>query len=546
MASLTLNWLNKAHSRQLAYEPNYPLLKRVSTHVPAGADAALADSPAYRDNWLIQGDNLQALKALLPFYRGQVKCIFIDPPYNTGSAFEHYHDKLEHTQWLHMMYPRLLLLRELLADDGSIWVTLDDNEAHYAKVLMDEVFGRQNFLSTVVWQKTTSVHNNATAFSSATDFALVYTKIINNFKMGRAPRSERNSGDYSNPDNDARGDWASSPLHVSLTSGQRGKQYAQTGKSSGLFPLISPHGEEIFPPRGRAWAYSIESIAEFEKQSLIWWGKLGQNQPRLKRFKNENKEGVVPGTLWLSDEVGHNQEAKAENMALLSVTDELFSTPKPERLLERVLTLATNPNDLVLDSFLGSGTTAAVAHKMGRRYIGIEMGEHALTHCQPRLEKVIAGEQGGVSSAVGWQGGGAFSTYGLGAQVFITQGKDKGKIDPAVRFADLAAYVWQQETRLPATQAFTSPCLGATQHDEGHRTAYYLLYNGILGDKRPESGNVLTYEVLAALDACFPFTASDGQRVVFGEACRVSPATLARANMSFKKIPYSLRAGKMI
>jgi adenine-specific DNA-methyltransferase len=263
-------------------------------------------------------------------------------------------------------------------------------------------------------QKTTSVHNNAVTFSSATDMILVFSKDISKFQMGRAPRSERNASDYTNPDNDQRGAWASSPLHVSLTSGQRGKQFAQTGKSSGLFPIINCYGEEIWPPKGRCWGYSPETIANFEKDKLIWWGKNGRNQPRLKRFLKENKEGVVPTTLWLSEEVGHNQEAKAENSVLLTNLSELFSTPKPERLIKRVIELSTDIGDLVLDSFAGSGTTGAVAHKMGRRWIMVELGEHCQTHIVPRLKKVIDGEdQGGISKAVSWQGGGGFRYFCL-------------------------------------------------------------------------------------------------------------------------------------
>ena len=366
------------------------------------------------DNKLIFGDNLLALKALEQAYAGKVKCVFIDPPYNTGSAFTHYDDGLEHSIWLSLIRDRLEIIRSLLSDDGSLWITIDDAEGHYLKVLCDEIFGRPNFIGTVTWQKTTSVHNNAVMFSSATDMVLAFSKDITKFQMGRVQRSERNKSDYSNSDNDPRGPWASSPLHVSLTSGQRGKQYAQSGKSSGLYPIISPLGEHVLPPKGRCWGYSIESIQAFESNNLIWWGKNGKNQPRLKRFLKDNKDGVVPITLWLSEEVGHNQEAKAENASLLEHVSELFSTPKPERLLKRVLEIATNPGDLVLDSFAGSGTTGAVAHKMGRRWIMIELGEHCHTHIIPRLKKVIDGEdQGGISKAVNWQGGGGFRYYSL-------------------------------------------------------------------------------------------------------------------------------------
>lgn len=366
------------------------------------------------DNKLIFGDNLLALKALEQEYTGKVKCVFIDPPYNTGSAFEHYDDGVEHSIWLGLIRDRIEILRNLLSDDGSIWITIDDSEGHYLKAICDEIFGRLNFMGTVTWQKTTSIHNNAVTFSSATDMILVYAKNILNFKMGMVERSERNTGDYKNPDNDPRGPWTTSPLHVSLTSGQRGKQYALTGKSSGLFAIISPHKEEIWPPKGRCWGYSPESIKAYEAEGRIWWGEDGKNQPRLKRYIQEGKEGIVPSTLWLSEDVGHNQEAKAENAKLLPEVEQLFSTPKPERLLKRILSLSTNPGDLVLDSFAGSGTTGAVAHKMGRRWIMVELGEHCHTHIIPRLQKVVTGEdQVGISEAMGWEGGGGFRYYSL-------------------------------------------------------------------------------------------------------------------------------------
>jgi adenine-specific DNA-methyltransferase len=366
------------------------------------------------DNRLIFGDNLLALKALEQEFTGKIKCVFIDPPYNTGSAFEHYDDGIEHSLWLSLIRDRLEILRQLLCQQGSIWITIDDSEGHYLKVMCDELFGRLNFIGTATWQKTTSIHNNAVLYSSATDMVLAYAKDIKSFQMGRLPRSERNTNDYSNPDNDPRGPWASSPLHVSLTSGQRGKQYAASGTSSGLFAITSSLGDKVWPPKGRCWGYSPETIKQFDAEGLIWWGKDGKNQPRLKRFMKDSKVGVVPTTLWLSDDVGHNQEAKYENARLLPELNELFATPKPERLLQRVLQLSTETGDWVLDSFAGSGTTGAVAHKMGRRWVMVEIGEHCHSHIIPRLKKVIDGEDlGGITKAADWQGGGGFRYYRL-------------------------------------------------------------------------------------------------------------------------------------
>lgn len=404
---LELRWPGKDSPTKL--EPRILLEDAELGRGAVNRGANLSDS-----NLLIHGDNLLALRALEASHADQVKCVFIDPPYNTGSAFEHYEDGIEHSLWLSLIKPRVEILHRLLTQDGSIWVTIDDAEGHYLKVLMDEVFGRHNFLGTISWQKTTSVHNNATWFSSMTDMMLVYAKNRDSFQMGRIPRSARNLKDYSNPDNDPRGPWTSSPLHVSLTSGQRGKQFAKTGTSSGLFPITNRHGEDVMPPKGRCWAYSEERIKELDTQGLIWWGKTGHNQPRLKRYLADQQGGVVPTTLWLSESAGSNQEAKAENARLLPDLKDLFSTPKPERLLFNVLTLATNPGDIVLDSFAGSGTTGAVAHKMDRRWVMVELGDHCLTHTHPRMERVIRGlDNGALGQELEFKGGGGFRYFRL-------------------------------------------------------------------------------------------------------------------------------------
>lgn len=517
----TLDWLTREEDVKRASSVPYRLLE---------ADPELSTGDTASGNMLIQGDNLDALKSLLPYYRGRVKCIYIDPPYNTRSAFEHYDDNLEHSQWLAMMYPRLELLRELLREDGSIWVSIDDSEGHYLKAILDEVFGRRNFLGTVTWQKTTSIHNNAVLFSSASEFVLAHSRNLDFFKMGRVPRSTRNASDYSNPDNDPRGPWTSSPLHVSLTSGQRGRQYALSGQSSGLFPIVGPHGQHVLPPRGRCWAYSPETIERFEAEKRIWWGSSGRNQPRLKRFLDQTREGAVPTTLWLSSDVGHNQEAKAENASLLPELENLFATPKPERLLKRILELSTTAGDIVLDSFLGSGTTAAVALKMRRRWIGVETGQHAVTHCVPRLKKVIDGEQGGISEGANWQGGGGFTFYRLGAEVFDAA----GHIRAGIGFNELAAHVWFSETGAPRL-ANGGPFLGI--HDG---KGYALLYNGILGDKRPQGGNVLTNATLATIRKAAEGFA--GQITVYGEASRLGPARLKEESVTFKQTPYDVKA----
>lgn len=501
-----LDWVNKTQAAGSATDVPYHLLQLASVHGDPG-----------NDNMLIQGDNLLALKALLPFYRGQVKCIFIDPPYNTQSAFDHYDDKLEHSQWLSMMYPRMVLLRELLAENGSIWITIDDNEAHYLKVLMDEVFGRGNFVANIIWQKVFSPKNTARHFSEDHDHMLVFAKNGAVWSPNAMPRPEKLDASYKNPDSDPRGPWTS------------GDVSARNFYGAGTYPITCPSGRVIDgPPNGMFWRVSKDKFAAMDADKRIWWGLSGKNTPRIKRFLSEVKQGVVPQTLWLNVEVGNTQEAKKEVVALFG--SENFMTPKPERLLQRALHIATNPNDLVLDSFLGSGTTTAAALKMGRRWIGIEMGEHAVTHCMPRLEKVIAGEQGGISKAVNWQGGGGFRFYTVGEPVF----DGEGGIHDGVRFAALAAFLWHFETGEPARQDFITPLMGRY-----HDTGYYLLYNGILGDRRPQGGNVLTGKVLAHLDANF---SHDGPRVIYGEKTLLGETRLREAGIVFKQIPYDIKA----
>lgn len=336
------------------------------------------------ENMLIHGDNLLALKALESKYSGQVKCIYIDPPYNTGSAFEHYDDNLEHSTWLSLMKPRIEILRNLLDEYGSLWISIDDDEGHYLKTLCDEIFGRNNFVNTCIWQKKHTRSNDAKWFSDNHDFILVYAKNKEVWKPNLLPRSEESKKGYTNPDNDPRGVWASGPCHV------------KTPNEKDIYPIITPSGRKVMPPAGTSWRFSKDKMDSLIKDNRIWFGENGDNVPRYKRFLTDVQQGFVPLTLWFRDEVGDNQEAKKEVKQIDPIS--VFGTPKPERLIERVLTLATNEGDLVLDSFLGSGTTAAVAHKMNRKYIGIEMGNHAYTHCKVRLDKVISGEDnGGIS-----------------------------------------------------------------------------------------------------------------------------------------------------
>ncbi len=508
-----LNWLTRDDDIQATKKVPYRLLEEVPELSYGDKDSG---------DMLIQGDNLEALKSLLPFYAGQVKCIYIDPPYNTKSAFEHYDDNLEHSKWLAMMWPRLEVLRELLSEDGSIWVSIDDNEAHYLKVIMDEVFGRRNFIVNVVWQKRTSpdarIH-----LGDAQDHILVYGKnlTISRNSFNELSLNEEQRKAYKNPDKDPKGPWVSTDFT------------AQGYRPNQMYEITTPSGTAYSPPEGRCWGNLQAVFKRLVSENRIWFGKDGGSRPRQKNYLSE-AFGVKSWSWWGNKDVGHNQEAKKEINSMFGAGN-AFDTPKPERLIERVLQVGSNPGDLVLDSFLGSGTTPAVALKMGRRYIGIEMGDHAVTHCQPRLAKVVDGEQGGISETQNWQGGGGFRFYKLGANAF----DEDGRICPDIRFPVLAAHVWFSETSSPWNGKGDSPALGI--HDG---KGYSLLYNGILGDKRPDGGNVLTAKTLqiirddiAKLEKNFT-----GPLVIYGESSRMGDARLKRENVIFKQTPYDVKA----
>jgi adenine-specific DNA-methyltransferase len=472
--------------------------------------ASLAYGEPDAPNMLIEGDNLDALKALLPYYAGQVKCIFIDPPYNTRSAFEHYDDNLEHSQWLSMMYPRLELLRELLSEDGSIWVTLDDNEAHYFKVIADEVFGRENLVGAIIWQHSIQGKNDAKKTSLHHNHVFSYAK-SQAFSLGKLQRTDEHNVNYRNPDSDPKGAW------------RAGDFRSPNLRANLRYEVTTPSGKTIEPP-AKGWRWSKEVFHEKVASGEIIFSE--DERRIIRKIHLSDQGGRVVESIWFGKDVGTTRDANREIAQVLPETT-IFSTPKPEALIQRVLDVATRPGELVLDSFLGSGTTAAVAHKMKRRWIGIEMGEHARTHCQPRLAKVVDGEQGGVSEAVAWKGGGGFRFYKLGVPVL----DDDGGIRDGIRFEHLAAHVWFSETGTPrSSRAGRSAFLGA------HRgIGYYLLFNGILGDLGKGSGNVLTRRVLRSLPEF------DGPKVIYGEASDFSAEQLAELGIRFRQTPYDIK-----
>ncbi|PEG86221.1 MULTISPECIES: site-specific DNA-methyltransferase [unclassified Lactobacillus] len=321
--------------------------------------------------------------------------MYLDPPYNTSNHDFVYNDNFNHATWLTFMKSRLEIAWKLLSDDGTIWISIDDNESHYMKVLEDSIFGRENFLDEVVWQRAYSPVNLKKTFSRSHDYIQVYAKNNSSEKeLNRLPRSAEANSRYKNPDNDPRGAWKPGDLSVG------------PAVKENIYPITTPSGRTVLPPNGRSWVYSKDKFNEMIKDNRIWFGKDGINVPSVKRFLSDVK-GVVAQTLWTYEEVGHNQDAKREIKKLFN-NNSVFTTPKPEKLLRRIITLGSNEKDLVLDFFMGSATTQAVAMKMHRRFIGIEQMDYINTISVPRLQKVIAGEQGGISKAVKWQGGGSF------------------------------------------------------------------------------------------------------------------------------------------
>jgi len=351
-----------------------------------------------KENLIIKGDNHIVLEKLSSVYSEKVKCIYIDPPYNNGDIYHHYNDNSSSDEWLDEMKIILKQLYSLLSEDGSLWISIDDNEVHYLKVLADSVLGRDKFITTIIWQQRTT-RENRKVFSNNHEYILVYAKRPELFKASRnlIKLPEDVLKRYKNPDNDPRGSWQSVSANV------------QAGHAvpTQFYEITAPNGKMHKLPQGRCWSYNKQKMESEIANNNIWFGLDGNGVPRIKKFLKDAKSGITPETLWLAEEVGTNKSAK-KHLISMNLSEKLFDTPKPEELVKKILEIATNSGDLVVDAYLGSGTTAAVAHKMNRNYIGIEIGEQVESIVIPRLDKVISGEQGGISKEVEWQGGGTF------------------------------------------------------------------------------------------------------------------------------------------
>lgn len=483
------------------------------------------------ENLIVEGDNLEALKALMPFYYGKVKCIYIDPPYNTGNEGWVYNDRVNsprmkewlgkavgpegedltrHDKWLCMMYPRLKLLRDLLRDDGVIFISIDDNEHCNLKMIMDEIFGAENFITNIIWQKKFSPQNDAKYFSDNHDFITVYAKKKNTngnkdgWVRNLLPRSVGSSERFSNPDNDPRGAWASADMTV------------KTYTSSTDYPITTPSGEIINPTKGRCWSVSKESFQKLVKEKRVWFGRKKNNVPRLKLFLSEVQSGMVPVTIWLHGEVGHNQEAKQEIKKLLGTEDFPFDTPKPTRLLKRIIQIATNKNDIILDSFAGSGTTAQAVLELNkedggnRKFILVELEKKiAREITQERVRRVAKNLKSG-----------DFEYAELGQPLFAAD----GNINTEVSFEEMAAYIYFTET----LTHIDKKKIKGNYIGECNGTEYYLLFKG-------KDENILNRATLKGIKK------DDERKVVYADKCLLDADILEKYNITFKQIPYSVR-----
>jgi site-specific DNA-methyltransferase (adenine-specific)/adenine-specific DNA-methyltransferase len=544
----SLNWIGKEAVENHHQQVPFHLLKDVPD---------LACGEPGDGNLIVEGDNLVALKALLPYYAGQVKCIYIDPPYNTGNEGWAYNDNVNspvirewlgkvvgkegetldrHDRWLCMMYPRLTLLRRLLREDGVIFISIDDDEVVNLRFIADEIFGHENFIANVVWQKKQSPQNDAINISDMHDHILVYAKRAkqdrsdpNGWQRNLITRSVEQNRRYTNPDNDSRGPWTSADATVNKTADERPNLY---------YAVINPNtAKEVWPSRRRTWLFEKSVFDKLMNDGRIWWGTKGGNFPRLKKYLAETTEGVVPSTWWTREVAGDNQESRRELRRIFDdMAEDAFSTPKPTRLIERILQIATNPGDLILDSFAGSGTTGHAVLRLNhaapdqepRRFILVEMEPKiARDVTAERVRRVAEGYKNAKGERVEGLGGG-FRYCELGEPLF----DERGKIRETVSFADLARHVYFTETGepLPRGRVTKSPFLGSCRG-----VGIYLLYNGILSDKSVAGGNVLTSVTLAHLP---PY---NGHKIVYGAGCRLSRARLVREGITFKQTPYTIK-----
>lgn len=522
----TLHWIGK--EKVINHHMDVPF--KVLEHSYGFDNGKQSDQETKSGNKIIHGDNLEALKALLPEYEGKIKCIYIDPPYNTGNESWVYNDNVNdpkmkkwlgqvvgkesedlsrHDKWLCMIYPRLKLLHKLLADDGAIFISIDDNEQANLKLICDEIFGVGNFINNVIWQKKYTQSNDAKYFSDTHDFIVCYAKNKGAFKIGLFPRNEKQLNAYKNPDNDSRGSWKSTPLTV------------KTASEAYIYEIETPTGKKFLPPKSRSWMYSKEAFLRDVEDNRIWFGSKGDSAPAKKSFLSEVKRGVTPKTLWLYDEAGHNHLAKQEIKEIL--VESSFDTPKPSKLIELILRICNiNNNDFILDSFAGSGTTAHAVLNLNkqdggnRKFICIEMEDYAENITAERVKRVIKGYGEDKKAVEGT--GGSFDFYELGQPLF----NEDGNLNESVGIEKIRSYVWYTETKM----AFVEPENSDNKHFLGKKdeTAYYFNYE-------PTEVTTLNHDFLATIKF------KSEQYVIYADNCLLTKEFMSKHNIIFKKIP---------
>ncbi len=528
------------HFKGKVFVENHHLAVPFHELVPV-REKGLSEKASLHDNLVIHGDNLAALKSLLPTYHGKVKCIYIDPPYNTGNEGWAYNDNVNsplmqdwlgkvvdrddltrHDKWCCMMMPRLKLLRELLAEDGVIFVSIDDNEVHHLRCLMDEVFGEENFFATAIWQKVFSPKNTAKYFSEDHDYVMAYARRIKAWRPNLIERSERAVKRYKNPDDDPRGPWSSSDLT------------ARNFYSQGTYEVTSPSGKKFKPSVGNYFRVSPEKFAELDEDGRVWWGKSGNNMPRLKRFLAEVKKGVVPQTLWLHTDVGNTQEAKKELVSTLQFerSEDVFNTVKPSRLIRRILQIATDPDSIVLDSFAGSGTTAHAVLAQNRedggnrRFILVECENYADTITAERVRRVIKGVPSAKDKSLKTGLGGTFSYFELGHPMRQESLLDGSHLPS---WEKLAGYIFFTATGQEFDPAEINRETGLIGRTRSHDV--FLLYEP---DVEKLKNLALTLSAARALPT------GTRRRLVFAPAKYLDPEFLQEYRIDFQQLPFQI------
>ncbi|MFA4910836.1 MAG: site-specific DNA-methyltransferase [Desulfobacteria bacterium] len=528
-----------------SFVQNHHLLVKYHELIPK-KDKSLTDKVSLHDNLIIHGDNLKALKALLPLYAGKIKCIYIDPPYNTGNEKWAYNDNVNspmmqewlgkvvdredltrHDKWLCMMMPRLKLLRELLREDGVIFISIDDNEVHHLRMLMDDVFGEENFVADVIWQKKFSPQSDSKYFSDMHDFIVVYAKHktigseTNGWLRNLLPRTEGMEERYSNPDNDPRGDWTSSDLTAKRVT------------PKDIYPIVTPSGKVINPTKGRSWGVSKERFEKLKSDNRIWFGETGNNVPRLKRFRSEVQEGFVPVTIWFYTEVGHNQQAKQELKKIFPDSDLPFETPKPINLLKRIIQVSADKNSIILDSFSGSGTTAHAVLALNkedggnRKFILVECEDYADKITAERVRRVIKGVPKAKDENLQKGLGGTFSYFELGKAIELESILSG---DGLPTYEELARYIFYTATG----EEFDPKAMNERKNFVGESRNYevYLFYEP---DIEKLKNIALTLERAKSLRKH-----GEKRRLVFAPTKYLDQAHLDELRIDFAQLPFEI------